>query len=122
MLLFHRYPTATIADVFHRRQFILADVPGFHFRRPAETAFFLVIAWIAQMSRGFGHRTAILTCVSHNRSPFINWVDIDPTMMPYLLMSKCFIWHGLQNVATFLLESPPLLADGSTQKIKKEWV
>jgi hypothetical protein len=49
MGLLHGHAAASIADKFHFRQFVLADVLGVNFRCAAETAFFFIPARITQM-------------------------------------------------------------------------
>jgi hypothetical protein len=57
----HAHPTAAVADELHCRQLVLADMLGLHLWCTAETAFFLVVAGIAQMSRCIGYGTAVFT-------------------------------------------------------------
>ena len=71
MVLFHCHAATTVALKFHRRQLFLADVPRIHFRSAAKNAFGFVIAGVTQMPRFIGNRTAILTCICHDVSPFI---------------------------------------------------
>ena len=51
MGLIHGHTAASIANKFHLRQFVLADVLGVNFRCSTETAFFFIPARIAQMPR-----------------------------------------------------------------------
>jgi hypothetical protein len=70
MRFFHGHPPAAIADIFHRRQLILADMFGIHLRRAAEAAILGISARVAQMPRGLGHGTAVFACISHRHTSF----------------------------------------------------
>jgi hypothetical protein len=71
----HGYPSTAVTHVFHCRQFILADVFGFDFRRAAETTFFLVAAWTTQVPRRIRYSTTGFTCMGHVFTPLlISWL------------------------------------------------
>jgi hypothetical protein len=71
MTFFHGHPPASPADVFHRSQFIFTHMPRIRFWSSTKTALGLISARVTQMSRLIGHRTAILTTISHDFSPFL---------------------------------------------------
>jgi hypothetical protein len=70
MPFLHGDASASIADKFHRRQFVFAYMGGFRGGFTAEAAFCFVAAGIAQVSRIFGYCTTVFTCMSHNLPPF----------------------------------------------------
>jgi hypothetical protein len=70
MGFFHGYPSAAAADVFHRRQLVLADMLGVHLRGAAEAAILGIIARIAQVPRGVGYGAAVFTRIGHFDTSF----------------------------------------------------
>jgi hypothetical protein len=71
MLLLHGYPPAAVADIFHGRQFVFADMGMVNTGSATEAAFFLIAAGIAQMPRLIGHGTTIFACIGHRNPPFL---------------------------------------------------
>jgi hypothetical protein len=69
MILLHCDTPAAIANKLHGRQFVFADMFGIDLGRTAETAFFLVVARVTEVTGRFGHGTTIFTSVSHWNSP-----------------------------------------------------
>jgi hypothetical protein len=65
MPLFHGYPSATIADKFHGRQFILTYMLRIDCRGSAEAAFCLITTGITQVSRFIGYGSAAFTRICH---------------------------------------------------------
>ena len=66
----HGHATAAVADKFHGGQLVLADMFGLHLGSPAKTAFFLIPARVAQMTRRIGDGAAAFTRICHCLAPF----------------------------------------------------
>ena len=98
MLLFHGHAPAPAADEFHGLKFILANMLGFGVRLATKTALGLVVAGIAQMSRGFGDRAAILTRICHYKGSFPCWISSTGGDFAAGLPSRSLLrsrqWHG----------------------------
>jgi hypothetical protein len=68
MCVFHGNTPAASTHILHGGELILADVQGIHRYFSTKTTLCLVTARIAQMTGRFGHRTAVLACISHDWS------------------------------------------------------
>jgi hypothetical protein len=76
MFLLHCHAPAAATNKFHRSQFIFALMGVIRFGGTTETAFGLIAAWIAKMPGCIGNRTAVFTCIGHDRSPCFECVLI----------------------------------------------
>jgi len=76
MFLFHCHTPAAATYKFHGCQFVFALMGVACFGRTTETAFGLITARVAKMPGCFGNRTAIFTCICHDRSPLIEFMLI----------------------------------------------
>ena len=70
MVCLHGYPATAVADVFHGRELVFADVLRINLRCAAETALLGIATGVAQVTGLIGHRAAGLTRVGHGISPF----------------------------------------------------
>ena len=80
MFFLQGYPATSTTNVFHCRQFVLANMFGIYFRRPAETAFGFITAGVAQMPGRIRYRTTIFTGIGHGIPPFVSavWIIVLP--------------------------------------------
>jgi hypothetical protein len=69
MAFLHGHPSATVADVFHRRKFVLADMERRGFGGSTKAAIFVITAGVAQVTRIICYRAAIFTCMCHIVAP-----------------------------------------------------
>jgi hypothetical protein len=71
MTLFHGYPPASIANIFHGGQFIFANMLCIRLGRTAKTAFRRIPAGVTEMTRFISQCTTILTSICHDNPPLI---------------------------------------------------
>jgi hypothetical protein len=71
MTLLHGNPPASLTDIFHSSQFILAHMLGICLGRTTKTAFRRIPAGVTEMTRFISQCTTILTSICHDNSPFI---------------------------------------------------
>jgi hypothetical protein len=71
MALLHGNPSASLTDIFHGSQFILAHMLGICLGHTTETAFSLIPTRVTKMTRFISQCTTILTSICHDNPPFI---------------------------------------------------
>jgi hypothetical protein len=65
VIFLHGHTTASLTNIFHRRQLVFADMFGVRLHCPAEAALGFIVTGVAKMAGCIGNCTAIFTCVRH---------------------------------------------------------